>query len=87
MENRLAVIGAIFVATVAVFGIILVAPIIGALLGAFVGLVVGWAFPVTFHTFFSALGLGMLVPWQIGMMLGFVGSFFRTVNTNKYKIS
>ena len=56
---------------------LLVLPLVGFLLGAFSGVVVGTVFNETFATFIAWLGVD-LQPWQVGGMLGFVGVFFRS---------
>ena len=66
------------VAVAIVAGLLLfVFSVLGAAMGAICGWAVGLAFGDTMRAFFGALGLGHLAPWQIGAMLGFVGSFFR----------
>ena len=57
---------------------LLVLPLVGFLLGAFSGMVVGTVFNETFATFIVWLGVD-LQPWQVGGLLGFVGVFFRSV--------
>ena len=63
-------------------GLLFFAGLLGALGGAFSGWVVGWFFTETITTFMAALGLKGLAMWQIGLCLGFIGSFFRSVQTN-----
>lgn len=65
-----------------VAGLMFLAPLLGALGGAFSGWVVGWFFTETITTFVAALGIKGLAMWQIGMGLGFVGGFFKSVQTN-----
>jgi len=61
--------------------VIFLAPLIGVVVGAFSGWVVGLFFPTTFNLFMTALGLGSLSVWQFGAALGFVGGFFRATFT------
>ena len=75
MSVILAVVGAVLLA--------FVAPILGFLLGAFSGWIVGFVFPETFSQFFMVLYLGAFEPWQIGGMLGFVGGFFKSTSAGK----
>lgn len=58
--------------------------IIGStLIGAFVGWVVGWFFSETILNFFAAIGIEGFTMAELGAVLGFVGSFFKTnVNNN-----
>ena len=67
----------------AVVGLLFLAPLLGALFGAFAGWVVGLMFSDTILTFFSQLGITGFEMWQIGLVLGFVGGFFKTVVTSK----
>ena len=75
MNDFATIIGSLVLLAMLVF----IAPLIGAVCGAFAGFVVGWVFPVTFAQFFATVGLGAFAPWQIGLSLGFVGGFFKTV--------
>ena len=76
------------IAVVVAFGtalIICFLTILGTVLGAFSGWLVGLVFPETLSQVGSTL-FGFNEPWQLGAALGFVGAFFRsiqTVNTNK----
>lgn len=54
-----------------------------ALLGALTGWVVGLMFGDTILGFFAALGITGFKMWQIGLVLGFIGGFFTTINVNK----
>ena len=60
------------------------APVLGTLFGAFSGWVADLFFHDTIRTVLIALGVPMahLQLWQIGATLGFVGGFFRSVQTN-----
>ena len=79
MKTFLAVIGA----SILVLGLILLMPLLGALGGALCGWVVGWFFSETVLTFMAALGVKGLAMWQVGLALGFVGGFFKSVQTDK----
>ena len=76
---------AILGGTVAVIALLLVLPLLGALGGAFSGWVVGWFFSETILGFLAALGIKGLAMWQIGMSLGFIGGFFKAMQTNNNK--
>ena len=57
--------------------------IIGSTLcGALVGWVVGWFFSTPILAFLSAIGITGFKMWEIGAVLGFVGSFFRSSVVN-----
>ena len=62
---------------VLVTGALLFAPLLGVVWGATCGWVVGGVFPRTTETFIAMFFEGKVEPWQVGAMLGFVGSFFR----------
>jgi len=81
MKTFLAVIGGVVLAS----GLILLLPLLGALAGALSGWVVGWFFTETILGFFAALGIKGFAMWQIGMSLGFIGGFFKAVQTNTNK--
>lgn len=58
-------------------------PLLGALIGAFSGWVVGWFFSETILGFLAAFGIKGLAMWQVGVSLGFIGGFFRATMINK----
>lgn len=61
-------------------------PLIGTLLGAFSGWVVGLFFAETIMTTLAGFGFGASISmWQLGASLGFVGGFFRVRQFNKVK--
>lgn len=65
-------------AIVSVAGLIFLLPLIGVLVGAFSGWVVGLFFADTIMTVFAGFGFSASISmWQLGATLGFVGSFFR----------
>lgn len=65
--------------------LVFAAVIISTVFGAFSGLVVGWFFEDTIKAVFLRFGVDMsgVAMWQIGATLGFIGSFFTAVQTNK----
>lgn len=62
--------------------VIVLFPILGVLIGALSGWVVGWFFEETILGFLAALGVTGFKMWQVGASLGFLGSFFKSVNYN-----
>jgi len=61
-----------------------IAPLIGVLVGAFAGWVVGMAFPDTMGLLAQMLHIEA-APWQLGAIFGFVGGFFRSTSTTTNK--
>lgn len=61
-------------------GLAFIAPILGTLIGAFMGLVVGVFFGGSIMGFLTAIGVATadLTMWQVGAAMGFLGSFLRT---------
>lgn len=72
------IIGGMVVLGATVFCLIILSTAFGALSGWCVGQV--W--PNTFKLWTARLGLDV-EPWQVGAMLGFVGSFFKTFAPSK----
>lgn len=70
-------------ATLAVMALLFFAPVLGVLCGAFSGWVVGYFFPATF----APVVVFFHVPtmWQLGAILGFIGGFFKSTQTNNEK--
>lgn len=68
---------AIFGGVAALFFTIGLLIILGSLLGAFFGWVVGLCFPSTMGLLAEILGV-QAEPWQLGLIFGFVGGFFRS---------
>lgn len=66
-------IAVLFIAAVMIFCGVL----ISALFGAFAGWLVGAVFDDTMAELIRASGLSV-APWQLGLMLGFVGGFFKS---------
>ena len=54
--------------------------LLSSLFGAFTGWVVGLIFGKTILGLLAAIGIEGFEMWQIGVFLGFVGSFFRTLS-------
>lgn len=73
MKELAVVVGGI-VGVIAFFlGITLIMPVLGAIVGWFVGLFFG----ETILGIFAAMGITGFKMWQIGLFLGFVGGFFK----------
>lgn len=62
--------------------IVFVAPLVGVLVGAFSGWVVGLFFGHTFLHIFAALGITGVKMYQMGAFLGFVGGFFKNSSSS-----
>ena len=58
--------------------------VIGTIIGALTGWVVGIFFGTPILAIFSTIGIEGFTMTQIGAFLGFVGSFFRSVNIHDY---
>lgn len=56
--------------------------ILGPLIGALSGLIVGIFFSTPILNTLSAFGVEGVSMWQLGATLGFVGGFFKTVVIN-----
>lgn len=69
----------ILFALIALIGFICLLPLIGTLIGAFTGWIVGIFWPTTFGAVLAHFGLSAFAPYQIGAALGFVGGFFKAV--------
>jgi hypothetical protein len=71
-------------AVVAVIAVAFFITLFGVLGGIVVGWVVGLFFTDLIVGFISRFGVNTvgLEVWQIGGALGFIGAFFKTVNTN-----
>ena len=65
-----------------VLGVMLVAVLAASLVGAFMGWVVGLFFPHTMYLLSTAMDIEAS-PWQLGLMFGFVGGFFKNTYTEK----
>ncbi len=57
--------------------------LMNALMGAFVGWVVGLFFGKTILGILACIGISGFKMWQIGVFLGFVGGFFKTTNSSQ----
>jgi len=64
------------------FGALLMLIILGPLVGALSGLIVGIFFSTPILNTLSAFGVDGVTMWQLGATLGFVGGFFKAVVTN-----
>ena len=73
---------AVVLGAVAIAAILFVAVLLGTLIGGIVGAIVGMVFPFVIVTLNTLTGL-TLTGFEMGAVLGFVGSFFRTSVTNK----
>lgn len=66
----------------ALIGIIialLLLPLVGLAVGAFIGFIAGLVFPGTVGLVGTLITSGVVIPaWQVGAILGFVGAFFKT---------
>lgn len=76
MEKLLIGLGATILAGV----ILVIAAVLGSIMGAFSGWIVGLLFPETFKLLNEILNVSA-APWQIGTILGFVGGFFKATLT------
>lgn len=73
------------IAVIAIVGILFFAVILGTLVGGVVGWIIGGIFPFVIASLNTVLGLS-LTGFEMGAMLGFVGSFLSTtVRQNKDK--
>jgi hypothetical protein len=79
MQN---VVAAFFIAVFAIAAILFFS-VLGALFGAIGGWFVGLFFTETLSAVMLLIFGGTVPVWQLGAFLGFVGSFFRAVQTNK----
>lgn len=70
----------IIASALAVLGLAFIMPILGTLIGAFMGLIVGLFFGQTILDFLAAVGVNTvgMTMWQVGAAMGFLGSFLRT---------
>lgn len=67
--------------------LLMIACLLGPLLGGLAGWVVGFFWTDPILNFLSRFGVDTtgLTTWQIGVALGFMGGFFKAVQTNKAK--
>jgi hypothetical protein len=75
---------AVILGAVAIAAILFVAVILGTLVGGIVGWIVGLVFPFVIVTLNTMTGL-TLTAFEMGAVLGFVGSFFKTSVTKESK--
>lgn len=71
-------------AAVMIAAILFVAVLLGTLIGGIVGAIVGMVFPFVIVTLNTLTGL-TLTGFEMGAVLGFVGSFFKTSVTKESK--
>jgi len=69
----------ILAAIVLGFGALILLTILGPLVGALSGLIVGVFFSTPILHTLSAFGVDGVTMWQLGATLGFVGGFFKAV--------
>lgn len=83
--NAVEVLGGVS-AILGIFVLVFFSPLIGTLLGAFSGWVVGFFFAETIMTTLAGFGFGASISmWQLGATLGFLGGFFRVRQSDKVK--
>jgi hypothetical protein len=75
---------AVILGAVAIAAILFVAVLLGTLIGGIVGWIVGLVFPFVIVTLNTLTGL-TLTAFEMGAVLGFVGSFFKTSVTKESK--
>jgi hypothetical protein len=75
---------AVILGAVAIAAILFVAVLLGTLIGGIVGWIVGLVFPFVIVTLNTMTGL-TLTAFEMGAVLGFVGSFFKTSVTKENK--
>ena len=66
------------VAVIGAVALLFFSTLLGTVIGAFSGWVVGWFFAETILGFFSSIGIQGFEMWQLGAVLGFIGPFFRS---------
>lgn len=74
----------VIIALVLIAVVLLVAPLLGACVGAFTGWVVGAVFSDSMMHLQKLLGT-QAEAYQIGAMLGFIGGFFRSSSSSTSK--
>lgn len=73
---------AVLVGAVAFTALLFISVLFGTVIGAFAGWVVGLVFTDTMITLAKMLGQPGMEAWQLGAILGFVGSFFRSSSSS-----
>ena len=66
----------IFGAAIGLFALFFILIIASTFLGGVVGMIIGWVFPSVIDTVNTVAGVE-LSSFQLGAVLGFLGSFFR----------
>jgi hypothetical protein len=75
---------AVILGAVAIAAILFVAVLLSTVIGGIVGWIVGLVFPFVIVTLNTLTGL-TLTAFEMGAVLGFVGSFFKTSVTKESK--
>ena len=75
---------AVILGAVAIAALLFVAVLLGTLIGGIVGWIVGLVFPFVIVTLNTLTGL-TLTAFEMGAVLGFVGSFFKPSVTKESK--
>lgn len=75
----------IFGGTILVLGGLFLMVILGTLMGAISGWIVGLFFSDTILGVWSKFGISGFTMWELGAFLGFTGGFFRASQTNNSK--
>jgi len=70
------------IALLGIIFIILIAPFLGIVLGAFGGWMVGLLFPETLALISTGIFDTPVPVWQLGAALGFFGAFFRNTSSS-----
>jgi hypothetical protein len=76
--------GIVLGAAVMIAVLLFVVVLLGTLIGGIVGAIVGMAFPFVIDSLNTLAGL-TLTGFEMGAVLGFVGSFFKTSVTKESK--
>lgn len=74
----------VLLAAIAMVGLLFFAVLLSTIMGGIVGWVVDMVFPFVIATLNQLAHLN-LTGFEMGAVLGFFGSFFRSSNTNKCK--
>jgi hypothetical protein len=73
----------VIVSIVLAMGVIFIMTLLGSIVGAFAGWLVGLLFGETILGILESLGISGFAMWQIGAFLGFISGFFKKFNTKK----
>ena len=83
MRNVFEGISTVIGGLVILVGVLFLAVLLGTLVGALCGWVVGLFFGDTILGILASIGITGFKMWQIGAFLGFVGGFFKPYSPNK----